>query len=201
MPIYKHQQVNSIAKLWVWHITEDEQGLTNNLSLTTHCIDRLKSMSSCTHRKGFLAVRLLLIAAGLSLDELRYTSEGKPYLLHGPHISFSHTNDFAAIAIGQAPIGVDVERHRAKVVRVAKKFVNPADEAPQQTIAELTDLWCAKESMYKAISIPGIRFSKDISVNLTISKKGVAIYKDETYNLFRYAWQGHSCAVTIKNQL
>ena len=74
MPIYKHQQVNSIAKLWVWHITEDEQGLTNNLSLTTHCIDRLKSMSSGTHRKGFLAVRLLLIAAGLSLDELRYTS-------------------------------------------------------------------------------------------------------------------------------
>ena len=160
MPIYKHQQVNSIAKLWVWHITEDEQGLTKNLSLTTHCIDRLKSMSSDTHRKGFLAVRSLLIAAGLSLDQLRYTSEGKPYLQHGPHISFSHTNDFAAIAIGQAPIGVDVERHRTKVKRVAKKFINPADQAPQQTIAELTDLWCAKESMYKAISIPGIRFSR-----------------------------------------
>jgi len=55
--------------------------------------------------------------------------------------------------------------------------------------------------MYKAISIPGIRFSKDISVDLTISKKGVAIYKDQTYDLFRYGWQGHSCAVTIKNQV
>jgi phosphopantetheinyl transferase len=201
MPIYKHQQVNSIAKLWVWHIIEDEQGLIKNLSLTTHCIDRLKSMSSGTHRKGFLAVRSLLIAAGLSLDQLCYTSEGKPYFQHGPHISFSHTNDFAAIAVGQAPIGVDVERHRTKVKRVAKKFINPADQAPQQTIAELTDLWCAKESMYKAISIPGIRFSKDISVDLTISKKGVVIYKDQSYDLFRYAWQGHSCAVTIKNQV
>ena len=147
MPIYKHQQVNSIAKLWVWHITENEQSLTKNVSLTTHCNQRLKAMSHSNQRKGFLAVRSLVEAAGISLDQLRYTTDGKPYLEHGPHISFSHTKDFAAVAIGKGPIGVDVERHRAKVKRVAKKFVNPADQAPQQTIAELTDLWCAKESM------------------------------------------------------
>ena len=154
MPIYKHHQVNSIAKLWVWHITEDEQSLAKSISLTPHCNERLQAMSHSNQRKGFLAVRSLVEAAGLSLSQLLYTADGKPYLEHGPHISFSHTKDFAAIAIGQAPIGVDVERHRAKVKRVAKKFVNPADQAPQQTIAELTDLWCAKESMYKAISIP-----------------------------------------------
>ena len=39
-------------------------------------------------------------------------------------------NDFAAIAIGKSPIGVDVERHRMKVKRVAQKFVNPNDQAP-----------------------------------------------------------------------
>ena len=57
MPIYKHQQVNSIAKLWVWHITEDEQSLTKNVSLTTHCNQRLQAMSHSNQRKGFLAVR------------------------------------------------------------------------------------------------------------------------------------------------
>ena len=201
MPIYKHHQVNSIAKLWVWHITEDEQSLTKNVSLTTHCNQRLKAMSQSNQRKGFLAVRSLVEAAGISLNQLKYTTDGKPHLEHGPHISFSHTKDFAAIAIGQGPIGVDVERHRVKVKSVAKKFVNPADQAPQKTIAELTDLWCAKESIYKAISIPGIRFSKDIFVDLSTPEKEIAIYRDQTYDLFRYAWQGHSCAVTIKNQV
>ena len=201
MPIYKQYQVNSIAKLWVWHITEDEQGLTKSLSLTPHCNQRLQAMSHVSQRKGFLAVRSLVEAAGLSLNQLRYTTGGKPYLEHGPHISFSHTRDFAAVAIGQASIGVDVERHRVKVKRVANKFVNPADRAPQQSIADLTDLWCAKESIYKAISIPGIRFSKDIFVDLSSPKKEVAVYKDQTYDLFRYAWQDHSCVVTIKNQV
>jgi 4'-phosphopantetheinyl transferase len=200
MPIYKHHQVNSIAKLWVWHITEDEQSLIKNLSLTPHCNQRLQEMSHHSQRKGFLAVRSLVEAAGLSIDQIRYTTNGKPYLKDGPHISFSHTKDFAAVAIGQAPVGVDVERHRVKVKRVAKKFVNPADQAPQKTIAELTDLWCAKESMYKAISIAGIRFSKDIYVDLTTPKKEIAVYKDQTYDLYRYDWQGYSCAVTVKNQ-
>jgi phosphopantetheinyl transferase len=201
MPIHKLYKLNSIAKLWVWHITEDEQSLAKRITLTPHCNQRLKGMTHSSRRKGFLAVRSLVEAAGISLDKLRYTTDGKPYLEHGPYISFSHTKDFAAVAIGQAPVGVDVERHRAKVKRVAKKFVNPADQAPLQTIAELTDLWCAKESLYKAISVPGIRFSKDIFVDLSMPKKEIAIYKDQTYDLFRYAWQGHSCAVTIKNQL
>ena len=201
MPIYKHHHLNSIANLWVWHITEDEQSLAKSIPLTPHCNERLQAMSHSNQRKGFLAVRSLVEIAGLSLNQLIYTTDGKPYLEHGPHISFSHTNDFAAVAVGNAPLGVDVERHRAKVKRVAKKFVNPADQAPQQTIAELTDLWCAKESMYKAISIPGIRFSKDIFVDLSTPEKGIAIYRDQTYDLFRYAWQGHSCAVTIKNKV
>jgi len=201
MPIYKHHKVNSIAKLWVWQITEDEQDLTKNLSLTLYCNQRLQAMSHSSQRKGFLAVRSLVEVAGIPLDQLRYTSDGKPFLEYGPYISFSHTKDFAAVAIGQAPIGVDVERHRAKVKHVAKKFVNPADQAPQQTIADLTDLWCAKESMYKAISIPGIRFSKDIFVDLTTPKKEIAVYNDQTYDLFRYTWQEHSCALTIKNQV
>lgn len=201
MPIYKHHQLNSIANLWVWHITEDEQSLAKSIPLTPHCNERLQAMSHSNQRKGFLAVRSLVEIAGLSLNQLIYTTDGKPYLEHGPHISFSHTKDFAAVAIGHAPLGVDVERHRAKVKRVAKKFVNPADLAPQQTIAELTDLWCVKESMYKAISMPGIRFSKDIFVDLSTPKKEIAIYRDQKYDLFRYAWQGHSCVVTIKNQV
>ena len=201
MPIYKHHQLNSIANLWVWHITEDEQSLAKSLPLTPHCNERLQAMSHSNQRKGFLAVRSLVEIAGLSLDQLLYNTDGKPYLEHGPHMSFSHTKDFAAVAIGKAPLGVDVERHRAKVKRVAKKFVNPADLAPQQTIAELTDLWCVKESMYKAISMPGIRFSKDIFVDLSTPKNEIAIYRDQTYDLFRYAWQGHSCVVTIKNQV
>ena len=201
MPIYKQCQLNSFSKLFVWHITECEEELIEYLSLGLNCTNRLEAITHTNHRKGFLAVRSLLNFANISPDNLHYTDNGKPYLLNGPYISFSHTNDFAAIAVGKSPIGVDVERHRTKVKRVAQKFVNPKDQAPLDTIAALTDLWCVKESMYKSISIPGIRLSKDISVDLRIPDQGVATYKNDTYNIFRYVWNNHSCAVTLKNQL
>ena len=201
MPIYKQYQLNSFSKLWVWHITEGEEELIKYVSLGLNCTNRLEAITHTNHRKGFLAVRSLLNFANISPDNLHYTDNGKPYLLNGPYISFSHTNDFAAIAVGKSPIGVDVERHRTKVKRVAQKFVNPKDQAPLDTIAALTDLWCVKESIYKAISIPGIRMSKDISVDLRIPDQGVATYKNDTYDIFRYVWNDHSCAVTLKNQL
>ena len=199
MPIYKHCQLNSFSKLWVWHITEAEEELIEHVSHGLNCTNRLEEITHTNHRKGFLAVRSLLNFANISPNNLHYTNNGKPYLLNGPHISFSHTNDFAAIAVGKSPIGVDVERHRTKVKRVAQKFVNPKDQAPLDTIVALTDLWCVKESMYKAISIPGIRMSKDISVNLRIPDQGVATYNNDTYDIFRYVWNDHSCAVTVKN--
>ena len=201
MPIYKQCQLNSFSKLFVWHITECEEELIEYLSLGLNCTNRLEAITHINHRKGFLAVRSLLNFANISPDNLHYTDNGKPYLLNGPHISFSHTNDFAAIAVSKSPIGVDVERHRMKVKRVALKFVNPEDQAPLDNITSLTDLWCVKESMYKAISIPGIRMSKDISVDLRIPDKGVAKYKNDTYNIFHYVWNDHSCAVTVKNQV
>ena len=201
MPIYKQCQLNSFSKLFVWHITECEEELIEYLSLGLNCTNRLEAITHTNHRKGFLAVRSLLNFANISTDNLHYTDNGKPYLLNGPHISFSHTNDFAAIAVSKSPIGVDVERHRTKVKRVALKFVNPEDQAQLDNIASLTDLWCVKESMYKAISIPGIRMSKDISVDLRIPDKGVAKYKNDTYNIFHYVWNDHSCAVTVKNQV
>ena len=92
MPIYKHHQVNSIAKLWVWHITEDEQSLAKSISLTPRCNQRLKIMSHSNQRRGFLAVRSLVEAAGLSLSQLLYTTDGKPYLEHGPHICLLYTS-------------------------------------------------------------------------------------------------------------
>ena len=53
----------------------------------------------------------------------------------------------------------------------------------------------------KAISIPGICLSKDISVDLRITDQGVATYKNDSYDIFRYVWNDHSCAVTVKNQV
>ena len=201
MPIYKQCQLNSFSKLFVWHITECEEELIEYLSLGLNCTNRLEAITHTNHRKGFLAVRSLLNFANISTDNLHYNDNGKPYLLNGSHISFSHTNDFAAIAVSKSSIGVDVERHRTKVKRVALKFVNPEDQAPLDNIASLTDLWCVKESMYKAISIPGIRMSKDISVDLRIPDQGVAKYKNDTYDIFHYVWNDHSCAVTVKNQV
>jgi 4'-phosphopantetheinyl transferase len=201
MPIYKKQDMNSNTSLWVWHITEEEANLSRQLILTQNCINRLKNMRHSSHRKGFLAVRCLLRAANIPIHKIHYSTDGKPYMKQGPFLSFSHSKHFAAIAIGNVPVGVDVEQQRDKIVRIAKKFVNPIDKARTDTVAALTDLWCVKEAMYKMISVPGIRLNKDISVDFKEYQKGMATYKDQSYHFFHDSWSDYSCALTIKEKV
>ncbi|MCC8116041.1 MAG: hypothetical protein LIP18_02625 [Planctomycetes bacterium] len=62
--------------------------------------------------------RLRSLAAAILLrwrcgdGELLADTYGKPYLSAGPHFNLSHSGDLAVLAMGDGPVGVDVEEHR-----------------------------------------------------------------------------------------
>jgi phosphopantetheinyl transferase len=71
------------------------------------------------------------------------------------YVSLSHSRGFAAAAIDEAPIGVDVERVRQLHSSAAHLFLSDAEEeaitrAPVEEA--LLHGWCAKEAAWKAVS-------------------------------------------------
>ena len=90
--------------------------------------------------------------AGVQEPVFAETALGKPYLENYPHIHFSlsHSGSWAVCAVGDAPLGVDVEQPRC-TMEIAKRFFRP-DELPETEDKDfLLRLWTAKEAFVKAL--------------------------------------------------
>ena len=166
MPLYKTITPNRNTTVYVWHITEDINHL-NTIFLTKKCKNRLNGMKSKVHQRGFLSVRHLLKEAGYTDADLYYNKYGKPHLRDGKQISISHSFTFSAICISDDEIGIDIEKNREKIKRIAHKFIR--DEGiflKENTLVEqLTVIWGAKESLYKIYPHGGISFQQHIPID------------------------------------
>jgi 4'-phosphopantetheinyl transferase EntD len=168
MPLYKTITVSQSTEVLIWKITESYEELSAGIDLTEHCQDRVDGMKSDLHRRGFMSVRHLLKAKGYTDFDLYYDSNGKPHLRDGKHISITHSYTFSAIIISDIEVGVDIEKQRTKILKIAHKFT-PIEEYrtlanEDALIRKLTMVWGAKESLYKSFATPGVRFLEHIYV-------------------------------------
>lgn len=154
MALYKTITVNENTKVLIWKIEESMSQLSSNVSLQVQSNDRLKSMRSEIHQKGFLSIRHLLKDVGYTDADLFYDEYGKPHLHDGNHISITHSFTFTAIIISKGgPVGIDIEKQRDKIVKIAHKFT-PFEEYKtianhDALVSKLTIVWGGKESLYK----------------------------------------------------
>ncbi len=164
--------------LYVWEITETTEELLglNGLSNRPN-LDKLRNVD---HIKQTLAKNLILNKLEL-LPSLYKNSSGKPFLNNGLHISISHSGLWVVIAVAKYPIGIDVERPRKKLLKVASKFLNMKD-AGALKIKEIKDLlwyWTAKESIYKLVDKPGLSPKNDIIIKNLMKEKLIGEAKTE----------------------
>jgi phosphopantetheinyl transferase len=167
MPLYKTLNNSYNTQVFIWKITESEAWLRSDIILSKNSKNRLVTMSSELHRRGFLSIRHLLAAAGYTDDHLYYTEEGKPYLNDGRKISISHSFTFTCIIVSDVAVGIDVEMQRDKIQRIAPKFIGYESHYLQhieKPVRELTIIWGAKESMYKFYGTKGLGFKAHCSV-------------------------------------
>lgn len=167
MPLYKTIKPHANTIIFVWNIKDSFAKLSENMPLSDNSIARLKRMKSELHKRGFLSVRHLLKVAGYTDHDLYYTSNGKPHLKDGKHISITHSYEFSAIIISDREIGIDIEKNRPKITRIASKFTDYVVNFENQTdtqIEELTVIWGTKESLYKIYPHGGLTFRNDIEV-------------------------------------
>lgn len=190
MPLYRNIQHNSHTKVLVWHITETKEELLRDISLNDTSNSRIKNMRSEVHQCGFISVRHLLKVAGYTDNDLFYTADGKPHLRDGKRISITHSFLFSAIAISDYPIGIDIEKNREKIIKIAPKFV--ADEydfmAEDNVVDFLTVVWGAKESLYKIHPDGGLLFKHHLPIEpfkLSDKKTKGWIKKDKYYEVYQ----------------
>ncbi len=169
MPLYKTITVNKTTKVYIWKIEESYEELSKGIELTRPCRERVDDMKSELHRRGFMSVRHLLAEAGYVDKDLYYDDLGKPHLKDKSHISITHSFNFSGIIVSKdIPVGIDIEKQRDKIVKIANKFT-PLREYKiianhEALVSKLTIVWGAKESLFKIHPAKGLSFLNNIYI-------------------------------------
>ncbi len=168
MPLFKTITVDEHTKVFIWKVEESFEWLAEGVDLTRHCQKRVDGMKSEIHRRGFMSIRHLMAEAGYTDSDLYYDDLGKPHLKDDKYISITHSFNFTAIIISKHDVGIDIEKQRNKILKIANKFT-PLDEYhtlanEDALIRKLTIVWGAKESVYKLYAQPGLAFLQHINV-------------------------------------
>lgn len=209
MALYKTITVNTHTKVLIWKIEESFEELNRDVKLTNHCQQRLDGMRSEIHQRGFLSVRHLLAACGYTDFDLYYDDAGKPHLKDGKYISITHSFEFSGIIISDTiPVGIDIEKQRDKILRIAHKFT-PLQEYNtianhEALVRKVTIVWGGKESIYKVYAEKGLSFIKHIDIDnfsMEASKtKGTVYYGNNTatYSLDFLEFEGFTCVYALE---
>jgi 4'-phosphopantetheinyl transferase len=187
MPFFQEIKINEQTNAYFWKISEDIDWLFENVPLNEKSSSRLETMSSIEHKKGFLAVRMLLQHVGFTDFDLFYDEFGKPHLKREEgrwkmeesetlnsqlpassslHISISHSHEFSSICISNQLIGIDLEKRKEKTLKIAPRFMDILhleNLSEADKIAKATVIWGVKESVFKLKNEKGISFPNHIS--------------------------------------
>ncbi len=207
MPLYKTITVNYPTKVFIWKIEESFEALSESINLTENCANRVNNMKSDLHRRGFMSIRHLMALEGYTDHDLYYDENGKPHLRDNKHISITHSFNFSAIIISDVEVGIDIEKQRHKILRIAHKFTPLkaykifANE--DALMRKLTIVWCAKESLYKSFAEKGVSFLDNIYVEdflLDETQTTATVTYDakkEKYNVAFLEFEDFTCAYAL----
>ena len=86
------------------------------------------------------------------ITDIQINREGKPYIENCPyHFNLSHSGDFLLLAVGECPVGADIE----KITRILPKTLKQYFSQEEQTLVEkegkktFFEFWTKKESYVK----------------------------------------------------
>ncbi len=208
MPLYKTITPNSQTTVKIWKITESYDDLMESIKLKSESLKRVEKMKSGIHQCGFLSVRHLLAEFGYTDHDLYYDENGKPHLKDGKCISITHSFNYSGIIVSDEEVGIDIEKQRPIITKIASKFVGYEfeylDKNDADYVKKLTVIWCVKESLYKLFATPGLSFKQHtLVIPFTLEEASTVSWID--YNDIKYRhnihfieFDGFTCAYAIQ---
>tara|TARA_B100001250_G_scaffold187629_1_gene161220 strand:- start:1142 stop:1777 length:636 start_codon:yes stop_codon:yes gene_type:complete len=211
MPVLKNYLGNKTEqnfKLYFWNIIESEKDLWEGLKFNSMLKEKIKEKKSLDHRKGILSIRQLLKESNISNQNQYYDDIGRPFLNDGRYISFSHSKKVSGIVISDKEIGIDIEKNQSKILNISQKFLNTKEKKflKKKDVSQITNIWTAKEAVFKAFKVNGIIFSEQIVIEPfeKNSTEGLArvFFKNQIFKfqLFFFKIRNYSCTVALSLQ-
>jgi len=171
MALYLRKKLENKAEISVWQITETEQELIDLSSVPTDEMEEIMLYRSESLRKQRLAVRALLNTVFEEKMYLSHHDNGKPYLENCiTNISITHTEKYVAIIThDEDDLGIDIESLDRDFTAVEKKAlsedeIEDLDDDADDRKEQLAIYWCAKEAIYKRMSINRVDYAEQIEV-------------------------------------
>jgi phosphopantetheinyl transferase len=163
MPVFFEKDLTPATRLGIWKITEDEPFFKSKVPLhrdVTHPHKRLQ------HLAGRFLLKYLFEDFPSHL--IRIADTRKPFLPDEAfHFSISHCGDYAAAIVSRDHrVGIDIEIPDEKVRRISHKFVNDTErrELKPRTILDFTQIWSAKEAVFKWYGDGNVDFKQHIQL-------------------------------------
>ena len=132
--------------------------------LTDTELERLNNFKHIKRKREFVATRILRHNL-FGFEHIHYDPLGAPYIEKEGFISISHSKNKVAIALNKEyQIGIDLEPHRPNILKVAHKFLTKKEMEIFDCTDTLTvtQIWSAKETLYKLAGRKKILFSKEL---------------------------------------
>ena len=192
MALYLTKELENGATIYVWDITESEEDLLNLTSIPSEELEDLNLIKNASRRKEKLAVRALLNEIFDDRVYLGHHDNGKPYLQNQlTEISITHSERFVAIITHPfEDVGIDIESLDRDFSAVEKKVLSEEEiddlsDSERKRDMQLPIYWCAKEAIYKRMSILGVDFAEQMEVERFNPRKdgeleATFIHKDGT---------------------
>ena len=169
MALYLKKKLENEAVIGVWPITETEEELTALSSTPSDELEEISFIQSESLRKQRLAVRALLNELFDEKVYLSHHDNGKPYIENNAvNISITHTQKYVAVILhDEEDVGIDIESLDRDFSAVESKALSEEerdDLDDDRKSEQLAIYWCAKEAIYKRVSVYNVDFAEQIEV-------------------------------------
>ena len=187
MPLIKRIYTEN-GLLILWELTESLDSLSKLIPSETHNPIFLKRTNP-KRKKEWLAVCLLLREINCLPSQITYLETGKPKIEHPIYkeISISHSSRIVGIFLHKSSkIGLDIESIERDYLSIEKKYLSEIEMLLARKKPNGHALfWCIKEAAYKAATISGIHFAKQIKISYKDEKASVSLIasKTQTYQV------------------
>jgi phosphopantetheine--protein transferase-like protein len=170
MPLYLKKELEDKTRIGVWQVTETEEELKALSSVPSDELEEISFIRSESLRRQKLAVRALLDEMFEDKVYLSHHDNGKPYIENSvTNISITHTEKYVAVILNDNDdVGIDIESLARDFSSVEKKALSEdeIDDLPDEKRNEqLAIYWCAKEAIFKLLSLYSVDFAEQIEVD------------------------------------
>ena len=147
---------NELGKI---NYKEEELSVERRAGIERFKREEDKELSACAELLLVYALRKEGLSAPLPLD-IKKAENGKPYIEGGLQFNLSHAGDYAACAVSEEPVGIDIEYIKVKDLVSPDRILHPEEAQvlgfvsnPNEKKKYFFECWTMKESYLKNLGV------------------------------------------------